>query len=170
MTRRRAKIASQDHEDEDWDWIAARRAKTSAARVDDSEDDDGGEGLLARTSTTEMQALFSAMDSDKSGKVTFDNVKDLMRGAGEEMTEADLTEMFQYADITGDGMVSYEEFERVIHLHEAEHQTMRELFDALDVSGTGVLTADDLTAFLTMNGAYTSTKQPSRTYSSLSKH
>ena len=62
--------------------------------------------------------------------------------------------MFRYADITGDGMVSYEEFERVVHQHEAEQHTLRELFDALDTSGTGVLTADDLTAFLEMNGPH----------------
>jgi Ca2+-binding EF-hand superfamily protein len=95
------------------------------------------------------------MDRDNSGKISVENIKDLMCGVGEEITEADLTEMFQHADVTGDGMVSYGEFERVIHLHEAEQQTMRELFDALDVSGTGVLTADDLTTFLEMNGTST---------------
>ena len=96
------------------------------------------------------------MDLDGTGKVSVENIKDLMREAGEEVTEAELTEMFEFADITGDGMVTYEEFERVVRLHEAEQHTMRELFDALDVSGTGVITADDLTAFLKMNGPHSS--------------
>jgi Ca2+-binding EF-hand superfamily protein len=166
MSKRRAKVAQQqqqqqheaeDEEGEDWDWMAARQAKiaaVSAGIADDAGDgdDDGGEALLSRTSTAEMRSLFNVMDVDHSGMITVDNIKTFMMGAGEEMDESDITEMFRYADVTADGMVSYVEFERVVHLHEAEQQTMRELFDALDISGTGVLSAEDLTEFLVQTG------------------
>ena len=165
MSKRRAKVAQQqqheaedeEEEEEDWDWMAARQAKiaaVSAGIADDAgdDDDDGGEALLSRTSTAEMRSLFNVMDVDHSGMITVDNIKTFMMGAGEEMDESDITEMFRYADVTADGMVSYVEFERVVHLHEAEQQTMRELFDALDISGTGVLSAEDLTEFLVQTG------------------
>jgi Ca2+-binding EF-hand superfamily protein len=165
MSKRRAKVAQQqqheaedeEEEEEDWDWMAARQAKiaaVSAGIADDAgdDDDDGGEALLSRTSTAVMRSLFNVMDVDHSGMITVDNIKTFMMGAGEEMDESDITEMFRYADVTADGMVSYVEFERVVHLHEAEQQTMRELFDALDISGTGVLSAEDLTEFLVQTG------------------
>lgn len=99
-----------------------------------------------------MKQLFNVIDVDNSGKITVSNIKAFMAQAGEAISEAEVTAMFKHSDVTADGMVSYEEFERVVHLHEAEQQTMRELFDALDVSGTGHISAEDLTVFLEQTG------------------
>jgi hypothetical protein len=51
-----------------------------------------------------------------------------------------------------DGRVSFEEFERVVRLREAEDATLRAMFRSLDASGTGVLSAADLLSFLRATG------------------
>lgn len=59
-----------------------------------------------------LRRLFDAFDTDNSGFITLDNLKNLVKDAGFEndITEDELKEMVAKVDTTGDGKVSFDEF------------------------------------------------------------
>ena len=52
------------------------------------------------------------MDADGNGEVTKDELKTLLKGLGEEVTDEVVDEMIAIADENGDGKVDFEEFVR----------------------------------------------------------
>ena len=50
------------------------------------------------------------MDANKDGVVTKDELRTLLKGLGEEVTEDVVDEMINIADENGDGKVQFEEF------------------------------------------------------------
>ena len=50
------------------------------------------------------------MDANKDGVVTKDELKALLKGLGEEVTDEVVDEMIAIADENGDGKVQFEEF------------------------------------------------------------
>ena len=50
------------------------------------------------------------MDANKDGVVTKDELRTLLKGLGEEVTEDVVDEMMNIADENGDGKVQFEEF------------------------------------------------------------
>ena len=50
------------------------------------------------------------MDENKDGQVTKDELKKLLQGLGEEVTDEIVNEMISIADENGDGKVNFEEF------------------------------------------------------------
>nr|CCC91859.1 putative centrin [Trypanosoma congolense IL3000] len=67
-----------------------------------------------RDSREEMLKAFHLFDDDKTGKITFKNLKRVAQELGENMTDAELQEMIDEADRDGDGEVSEEEFLRIM--------------------------------------------------------
>ncbi|ORC79122.1 centrin [Trypanosoma theileri] len=70
--------------------------------------------MTERDSREEMMKAFHLFDDDKTGKITFKNLKRVAQELGENMTDAELQEMIDEADRDGDGEVSEEEFLRVM--------------------------------------------------------
>ena len=58
----------------------------------------------------ELRKAFDVMDENKDGQVTKDELKKLLQGLGEEVTDEIVDEMINIADIDGDGKVNFEEF------------------------------------------------------------
>ena len=50
------------------------------------------------------------MDANKDGVVTKDELRTLLKGLGEEVTDEVVDEMINIADENGDGKVQFEEF------------------------------------------------------------
>ena len=59
-----------------------------------------------------LRALFDEVDTDKSGFITINEVKDLVRRAGysDSLSDRELEALFQACDDNGDGRISFEEF------------------------------------------------------------
>ena len=57
---------------------------------------------------------FRQFDVDQTGKITFENLKAVSRELGEDMTDEEISEMIEKADLDADGMISEEEFWRVL--------------------------------------------------------
>ena len=53
-------------------------------------------------------------DIDKTGKITFRNLKRVAKELGENMTDEELQEMIDEADRDGDGEINEEEFLRIM--------------------------------------------------------
>eukprot|EP00931_Biecheleriopsis_adriatica_P119161 TRINITY_DN9441_c0_g2_i5.p1 TRINITY_DN9441_c0_g2~~TRINITY_DN9441_c0_g2_i5.p1 ORF type:complete len:108 (-),score=21.31 TRINITY_DN9441_c0_g2_i5:112-435(-) len=62
----------------------------------------------------EICRAFRHVDDDKTGKISFKNLKKVAKELGEKMTDGDLCEMMDEADRDGDGEVNEEEFLRVM--------------------------------------------------------
>ncbi|CAO3694321.1 unnamed protein product [Umbelopsis ramanniana] len=58
--------------------------------------------------------VFEAIDSDKDGSITVQDIVNYMSSRGESMSEDEVKEMIHAADVSGDGKVNYEEFVKIL--------------------------------------------------------
>ncbi|KAI9280160.1 hypothetical protein BC943DRAFT_331230 [Umbelopsis sp. AD052] len=58
--------------------------------------------------------VFEAIDSDKDGNITVQDIANYMASRGENMPEEDIKQMVHAADVSGDGRVNYEEFVKIL--------------------------------------------------------
>merc|ERR1712071_351811 len=59
---------------------------------------------------SDIEKVFRLFDDDKTGKITFNNLKRVAKELGENMSDEDLMEMIDRADTDGDHAVNFEEF------------------------------------------------------------
>jgi len=62
----------------------------------------------------EAMRAFRQYDLDKNGRISFENLKQVTRNLGEKMTDEELLEMIQAADLDGTGLITPDEFWRVL--------------------------------------------------------
>jgi len=67
-----------------------------------------------RDSREELRKLFELFDDDRSGKISFANLKRVVGMVGERMTDEEIQEMIDEADKDGDGEIGEEDFYRVM--------------------------------------------------------
>ena len=65
---------------------------------------------LSPDQAEELKKAFEVMDANKDGVVTKDELKQLLKGLGEEVTDEVVDEMIKIADENGDGKIQFEEF------------------------------------------------------------
>ena len=65
---------------------------------------------LSAEQLAELKKAFSVMDANGDGVVTKDELKTLLSGLGEEVTDEVVDEMINIADANGDGKIQFEEF------------------------------------------------------------
>merc|ERR1712166_901279 len=71
-------------------------------------------GKMGDRDSPEEIRVFKLFDDDETGKISFRNLKRVARELGENMTDEELQEMINKADIDGDGEVNEEEFLRIM--------------------------------------------------------
>lgn len=62
----------------------------------------------------ELIKAFNFFDNDKTGSISFKNLKRVAKELGEKLTDEELLEMIDEADLDGDGQVNKKEFYRVM--------------------------------------------------------
>jgi Ca2+-binding EF-hand superfamily protein len=62
----------------------------------------------------EIQKAFRLFDSDETGKISFQNLKRVANELGETLSDEELREMIEEADLNGDGEVDEKEFLRIM--------------------------------------------------------
>jgi len=78
----------------------------------------------------EMKATFTFFDKNGDGKIDFDELKEVLFKLGEEVTDKDVRDMIQDADINGDGCIDFQEFVRMMLASEDEQTKMSLLLKA----------------------------------------
>ena len=67
-------------------------------------------GKLSAEQAAELKKAFEVMDANKDGVVTKEELKNLLKGLGEDVTDEVVDEMIKIADDNGDGKIQFEEF------------------------------------------------------------
>ena len=65
---------------------------------------------LSADQIAELRKAFDVMDANKDGVVTKEELKNLLKGLGEDVTDEVVDEMIAIADTNNDGKVQFEEF------------------------------------------------------------
>ena len=65
---------------------------------------------LSAEQAAELKKAFEVMDANKDGVVTKEELTNLLKGLGEDVTEEVVQEMINIADENGDGKIQFEEF------------------------------------------------------------
>lgn len=93
-----------------------------------------------------IRDMFTLMDSDCDGKVTFDELKAGLRKVGSQLAEPEIKLLMDVADVDGNGVLEYGEFVAVtIHLQKMENdEHFRRAFMFFDKDGSGYIELDEL--------------------------
>ena len=62
----------------------------------------------------DMNECFKAFDRDGNGEVLTAELRHVMSGLGDKLTEEEREEMIREADVDGDGSINFEEFVRMM--------------------------------------------------------
>lgn len=70
--------------------------------------------MATRDTRQEIFKVFRLFDDDRTGKISFTNLKRVIEMVGEHMTDDEIQEMIDEADRDGDGEIGEDEFYRVM--------------------------------------------------------
>ncbi len=73
-----------------------------------------GPRLRNKGSRDEVYKVFKLFDEDNTGRISFKNLRKIAAEVGESISDTELHEMIAEADRTGDGLISFEDFYRVM--------------------------------------------------------
>ena len=62
----------------------------------------------------EAMKVFKLFDQNQTGGIKFNNLKKVSQEVGENFTDQELHEMIKEADTSGDGVITFEEFYKVM--------------------------------------------------------
>ncbi|CAL1542110.1 unnamed protein product [Lymnaea stagnalis] len=61
-----------------------------------------------------LREAFRIFDKDGNGQISANEIRHILCNLGEKMSDEEVDEMIREADLTGDGMINFEEFVRVL--------------------------------------------------------
>lgn len=93
-----------------------------------------------------LKELFKMIDTDNSGSITFDELKEGLRRVGSELMESEIKDLMDAADIDNSGTIDYGEFlAATVHLNKLEREeNLLSAFAFFDKDGSGFITIDEL--------------------------
>ncbi|KAJ8754660.1 hypothetical protein K2173_010751 [Erythroxylum novogranatense] len=105
--------------------------------------------IAENLSTEEIQglkAMFANIDTDNSGTITYDELKSGLARLGSKLTEAEVKQLMEAADVDGNGSIDYIEFiTATMHRHRLERdEHLYKAFQFFDKDNSGFITRDEL--------------------------
>ncbi|KAL0407266.1 UNVERIFIED_CONTAM: Calcium-dependent protein kinase [Sesamum latifolium] len=93
-----------------------------------------------------LKALFANMDTDKSGTITYEELKSGLARLGSKLSEAEVKQLMEAADVDGNGTIDYIEFiTATMHRHKLERdEHLYSAFQYFDKDSSGYITRDEL--------------------------
>ncbi|XP_023890107.1 calcium-dependent protein kinase SK5 isoform X1 [Quercus suber] len=93
-----------------------------------------------------LKELFKMLDTDNSGTITFDELKEGLKRVGSELMESEIKDLMDAADIDNSGTLDYGEFlAATLHLNKLEREeNLLSAFSFFDKDGSGYITIDEL--------------------------
>ncbi|CAA3014548.1 calcium-dependent kinase [Olea europaea subsp. europaea] len=105
--------------------------------------------IAENLSTEEIQglkAMFTNMDTDNSGTITYEELKTGLARLGSKLTETEVKQLMEAADVDGNGTIDYIEFiTATMHRHRLEREeNLYKAFQYFDKDNSGFITRDEL--------------------------
>ncbi|KAI8553865.1 hypothetical protein RHMOL_Rhmol05G0048900 [Rhododendron molle] len=93
-----------------------------------------------------LREMFTAMDTDNSGAITFDELKAGLRKYGSTLKDTEIRDLMDAADVDHSGTIDYGEFiAATVHLNKLEREEhLMAAFRYFDRDGSGSITVDEL--------------------------
>lgn len=93
-----------------------------------------------------LKKLFKMIDTDGSGTITYDELKNGLKRVGSELMESEIQSLMDAADIDNNGTIDYGEFlAATVHMNKLEREeNLINAFSFFDKDGSGYITIDEL--------------------------
>ncbi|KAF2297407.1 hypothetical protein GH714_023418 [Hevea brasiliensis] len=93
-----------------------------------------------------LKELFKMLDTDNSGTITFEELKEGLKRVGSQLMESEIKALMEAADIDNSGTIDYGEFlAATLHLNKMEREeNLIAAFAYFDKDGSGYITVDEL--------------------------
>ncbi|KAG2698584.1 hypothetical protein I3843_07G157300 [Carya illinoinensis] len=93
-----------------------------------------------------LKELFKMIDTDSSGTITFEELKEGLKRVGSDLMESEIKSLMDAADIDNSGSIDYGEFlAATLHVNKMEREeNLVAAFSYFDKDGSGYITIDEL--------------------------
>ncbi|GAB2295788.1 Calcium-dependent protein kinase 25, variant 2 [Dionaea muscipula] len=93
-----------------------------------------------------LKEMFKMIDTDNSGQITFDELKEGLKKFGANLEESEIRHLMQAADVDNSGTIDYGEFiAAMLHLNRLDREDhLLAAFSYFDKDGSGYITRDEL--------------------------
>lgn len=93
-----------------------------------------------------LKAMFDNIDTDNSGTITYEELKSGLARLGSKLTETEVKQLMEAADVDGNGTIDYIEFiTATMHRHRLERdEHLFKAFQHFDQDHSGFITRDEL--------------------------
>ncbi|XP_076922948.1 calcium-dependent protein kinase 19-like [Bidens hawaiensis] len=93
-----------------------------------------------------LKSMFANMDTDNSGTITYEELKTGLARLGSKLTEVEVKQLMEAADVDGNGSIDYIEFiTATMHRHKLEREEhLYKAFQHFDTDNSGFITRDEL--------------------------
>lgn len=93
-----------------------------------------------------LKAMFANIDTDNSGTITYEELKTGLARLGSRLSEAEVKQLMEAADVDGNGSIDYIEFiSATMHRHRLERdEHLYKAFQFFDKDSSGYITKDEL--------------------------
>lgn len=96
-----------------------------------------------------LKQMFISIDTDKSGTITVDELRQGLKEKGELLPDTDLQKLMSNMDVDGNGVIDYEEFvAATMNLYKLENENLLKAFQKFDADNSGYITKDELVTAL----------------------
>ncbi|KAF6173322.1 hypothetical protein GIB67_027017 [Kingdonia uniflora] len=101
-----------------------------------------------------LKAMFKNMDTDKSGTITYEELKSGLARLGSKLSEVEVKQLMEAADVDGSGTIDYIEFiTATMHRHRLERdEHLYKAFQYFDIDKSGFITRDELETAMKEHG------------------
>lgn len=72
--------------------------------------------LSTSDTEAELRAAFEVFDKDKSGTISADELRAMLKSLGDDMTDKEINDIIREADTDGDNNISFAEFKNIMAL------------------------------------------------------
>ncbi|KAL5778273.1 hypothetical protein ACOSP7_011199 [Xanthoceras sorbifolium] len=101
-----------------------------------------------------LKQMFNNMDTDGSGTITYEELRDGLSRLGSRLTESEIKQLMDAADVDKSGSIDYSEFiTATMHRHRLEKEEhLYKAFQYFDKDSSGFITRDELRHAMTEYG------------------
>lgn len=101
-----------------------------------------------------LKQMFTNMDTDNSGTITYEELKTGLARLGSRLSESEVRQLMDAADVDGNGSIDYIEFiTATMHRHKLEREDhLYKAFQYFDKDNSGFITRDELETAMLEHG------------------